>query len=347
MPPSFMKQWGNIARYPLRVTAKRASRAALNPLLLRAFAKGHYDLRDTLVVAGGPRSGTTWLAELVCAAVPRSAMLFEPLHVGNVPAAAVAGFQWRTYLEPGDGWPEGEAFLQRALEGRVINWHTTSHVALRRAIGVKRWVVKLIHGNLLLTWLADRFPIRPPALIIRHPCATVASRGGQGWKPLSHPPRIPEFLATHPQFLPVLDRLTDVVEYRAALWCIDYYVPLTSPRPYPFHLVTYEQLVRNGDETLGQLCDVWDIDMSATARKKLHVASQTTKKDGGIYAGTDPLAKWQTLLSTNQIDKIFRVVEAFGLDFYTDALEPDYTRLDSQVPLCRKTDESNSVPGEC
>lgn len=217
----FSRTRGNVLRYPVRVVTKRMARAVLNPVLLRTFPNRRYDLRNTLAIAGGPRSGTTWLAELICAAVPRSAMLFEPLHVGNVAAAAAAGFKWRTYLQPGDDWPEGEAFLRRARQGRVVNWHTTSHIPLHRAVRPKVWVAKFIHANLLVGWLAKRFPIRPPALIMRHPCATVASRGGQGWKPLSYAPRIPEFLASHPQFIPVLDRLTDVVEFRAALWCID------------------------------------------------------------------------------------------------------------------------------
>lgn len=132
----------------------------MNPLVLRWTANRQYDLRNTLVVAGSWRSGTTWLGELICAAVPRSAMLFEPLHVGNVPEAAAAGCEWYKYLEPGQSWPEGEAFVRRALEGKVINRHTTSHIPLIRAVRPKVWVTKCIHANLLLGWLAERFPAK-------------------------------------------------------------------------------------------------------------------------------------------------------------------------------------------
>lgn len=337
-----LERWASAFRYPFSVLARRITRGQLNPIILRALASRHYQYSNTLVVAGGPRSGTTWLAELVCAAVPRSAMLFEPLHIGNVPAAAAAGFTWRTYMKPDEVWPEGKAFLRQALEGKVINRHTASHIPLSRVVRPRLWVTKFIHANLLLGWLAKQFPIRAPALIIRHPCATVASRAGQGWKPLTHAPRIPKFLAACPQFEPVLDGLTTVDEFRAALWCIDYYVPLSMPKPYPFHLVTYEQLVREGEKTLSELCQRWDIDISPAAQKQLSIASQTTKKNAAISTGKDPLARWKALLSAEQIDRILQVVKAFGLDFYTDALEPDYTRLAGVSPIRRPVSDETS-----
>jgi len=325
-----------VSRYPVGVLLRRALRAGITPVLLQWFSRHDYDLSETLVVAGGPRCGTTWLAELV-AGVPGAALLFEPLHVGNVPDAKAAGFKWRTFLEPDSSWPEGEAFIEKVLRGKVTNWHTTSQIALRSAIRPELWVVKLIHANLMLGWLAKTFPIRPPALIIRHPCAAVASRSQQGWKPLNRAPRIPGFLAAYPQFGPVLDQLTDLVEFRAALWCIDYFVPLSLPRPYPFHLVTYEGLVRNGARELSVLFDRWGLEVPPKAEERLGRPSQTTQKGASVYSGDDPLAKWRKDLSREEVAKILRVVEAFGLDFYSEALEPDYDRLFSES-RCRPPD---------
>lgn len=321
-----------LSRYRVKALAKRAIRARLNPLLVKCFSARNYDLRQTLVVAGGTRSGSTWLAELV-GTIPSSAVLFEPLHVANVPEAAAAGFTWRTFVRPGEEWPEGEAFLERVLQGKIINWQTTSHMGLRSAIHPKTWVVKFVHANLLLGWMLDKFPIRPPALIIRHPCATVVSRSQQAWKPPCHPPCIPKFLETYPQFTNVLEELTDVVEFRAALWCIDYFAPLALPRPYPFHIVAYEQLVRDGRRELSRLFNRWEIELPAQARERLTVCSQTTQKHSHLHGGEDPLGGWRERLPPDQIAKVLRVVEAFGLDFYTDALEPDYDRLYGDHPL--------------
>jgi hypothetical protein len=39
------------------------------------------------------------------------------------------------------------------------------------------------------------------------------------------------------------------------------------------------------------------------------------------------LSKWRDRLSDRQIDRILEIANAFGLDFYTDELEPDYERL--------------------
>lgn len=321
-----------LSQYHAKVLARRIIRAGLNPLLAKWFARRDYDLRDTLVVAGESRTGTTWLAELV-STIPGAAVLFEPLDIRKVPEAAAAGFNWHTCVAPNDSWPEGEAFFAKVLQGKLINRHTMSHVSLRRTICPKLWVVKLLNANLLLGWLTTRFPIRAPALIIRHPCATVLSRSEQGWTPLKQPPRISKFLAAHPEFTEVLDRLTDIVEFRAALWCIEYYAPLSLPQPYPFHLVTYEGLVRDGQRELSRLFDRWGIDLPAEARERLELPSQTTKRRAEVYRSQDPLAKWRKVLSKGQIAKILRVVEGFGLDFYGNDLEPDYDRLHGSSPV--------------
>ena len=54
---------------------------------------------DTIVVAGSPRSGTTWLAELL-RRLPGYKFLNEPLLLPNNPAAQEVGFEWRTHIAP-------------------------------------------------------------------------------------------------------------------------------------------------------------------------------------------------------------------------------------------------------
>jgi hypothetical protein len=320
------------AEYDVSRLANRSLRAAINPLTTRLFARRDYDLRNSLVISGGSRSGTTWLAELV-ATLPRSAVLFEPEHIGNVPEAAQAGLKWSTYVDPDESWPEGRAFFDRVLRGQVLNWHTTSHLPLQCAIRPDVWIVKMVRANQMLGWIVKNFPIRPPALIIRHPCATVASRSQQGWQPLKKAPRNKQFLAAYPEFADVLDGLTELVEFRAALWCLDYFAPLALPRPYPFHVVCYERLVTDGQRELENLFDTWGLKVPQNAKEQLRVFSQTTKKRTAAGTGNDALTKWKKVLSAEQIDKILRVVSAFGLDFYTDAPEPDYDRLLGPCPI--------------
>jgi LPS sulfotransferase NodH len=74
------------------------------------------DLRDTIVVTGSPRSGTTWLLELL-RALPGYKALNEPLMYEE--ARHELGFSWRTYLNPKEEADEQRAYLETILTGQL------------------------------------------------------------------------------------------------------------------------------------------------------------------------------------------------------------------------------------
>ena len=43
------------------------------------------------------------------------------------------------------------------------------------------------------------------------------------------------------------------------------------------------------------------------------------------------LSKWKKYLSEKQIQRILKVVSDFGLDFYTEDIEPDYNNINITV----------------
>ncbi|HEX4932048.1 MAG TPA: hypothetical protein VFV33_02645, partial [Gemmatimonadaceae bacterium] len=44
--------------------------------------------------------------------------------------------------------------------------------------------------------------------------------------------------------------------------------------------------------------------------------------------GADPRTGWRQRLDDEQVERILRVVRAFGIDFYDEATEPDLRRLE-------------------
>jgi hypothetical protein len=314
--------------YTLGATATRASRSLLNPLLGRLTANPDYDLRDTVLVVGWARSGTTWLAEAI-SAIPNSAILFEPLHTERVPEAAAAGFPTPELLAPGEGSPSQKAFMDRVLRGRVLNWWTCSCSPLGRAIRPNVWIVKEIQANYLLEWILGTFPVRRAVLIVRHPCATIASRLAQGWAPNAGQTKVKQG-AVRRKF-PELDALCrnrdDPFEAMATRWCLMNYVPLRL-RPRPFHVVAYESLATRGVQDLAPIFADWGLEMPVALERSLGRASATTKAGGGQGQRIDT---WKRTLNADQIARVLQVVRDFGMDFYTDDPEPDYDRLKGGV----------------
>ena len=320
--------------YGYREMAQRALRRSFGPALVRLTSSGAYDLRETLVVTGSPRSGTTWLAE-VLTTLPRSAILFEPEHMVQVPDAQRAGLDWHEMKEPGVDWPEGERYFERVLRGQLITPWTVSHLPLRRAIAPRRWIVKFIDANLFLGWLATQFPIKPPILLLRHPCAVVSSQFRRGWR-LDYAPKIAGFFTKYPHFKDFVASLRGPAEWGAARWCMLNYEPLSLPRPWPFVLMTYEQATREPEAEFGRLFRHWQLPMPDDLVARTRRPSGTADLGSAWREGAASTPSWKKNLKPDEIDGILGVVRAFGLDFYTDDALPDAGRLSSPSAIARR-----------
>jgi hypothetical protein len=196
-----------------------------------------------------------------------------------------------------------------------------------RLLRTRRWVVKLVRGNGILHWLGNTFPIRRPVLMIRHPCAVVASQ--VRLEPWSDPgsPATPANLAAFPQFAEVLERLQTDEEHLAGRWCMSTHVALSSPRPHPWRTQSYEKLILDPAVELEAMFGAWGMTVPDAVLDRVRVASQTTYGDSRPDDVRAQLSRWTTVLGPEQVRRILDVVGAFGLDFYTDRPEPDYQRL--------------------
>lgn len=298
-------------------------RGLLNPITVPLTARRNYDLRETLVISGFPRSGTTWLAE-VAATIPGTAILFEPDNFSTIRAARDAGLDRNNFHLPGDSWPSGEAYLERVLSGRVIDRWTTADIPITRAIGVNRWIVKFVRANQMVLWLADRFSIPPPVLLVRHPCAVLASWTSRGWPMLQQPEPNPRFIAQYPKFETVLSELTTAEEYFAARWCMSHYSALTAREARSFQLVFYERLMRDGVREVDGIFRRWGVRTPPETKEALERPS--AKASHRLSANVDEmLSGWQRQLESRSVDRVLGVLARFGLDFYGRSEEPDYS----------------------
>lgn len=301
-------------------------RGISNTILLNTIYKRQYDLKDTLIIAGTTRSGSTWLAEIV-SAHPEAGQIFEPLSPTNVREARKCGFTFNTFLEPGSQWPAGKVYLDKVLRGQVLTPWTTSQIPVCKAKNIRFLVIKFVRANLLLGWLARNFPVRPPALIIRHPCAIVASESRRFPLPNIDALLKSQFFNKYPYLKERCKDLSLPEEARALKWCMRYYASLALPAPYPFVLITYEALVRRGEEELGRLYKKWGMSVSQEALARLDRPSRTVSGESQIVRGKDPLTGWKKHLTRQEISNILKVVDLFDLNFYTEDVEPNYARL--------------------
>ena len=313
----------------------------------KIISKGKkFNLNDSILIAGSPRSGTTWLMEIF-KNIPGYTYLFEPLQPFWFPSSQKAGFNSRSYLSPEVNWPEGEEYFKKIFTGQIVSSIPLYEHVLKTAMGrlfKKKLIVKAIRLNRLLPWIDKGFQLRNITYIIRHPCAVIASQLKTGFCGYhDYPPfcnRFPtkdEIITEasaidilEPNLIEKLERIKTIEEFLAAAWCLDNYVPLYHSDSNNWNMIFYEKLVTDGETELRKLfCEIGEEDSADLAINQLRKPSiLTVEKELETVLSPDiQLSKWKKSLSKDKIKRILSVVEDFGLDFYTEKIEADYDSI--------------------
>ncbi len=309
------------------------------------FSSKTLDINDTLAIFGTPRSGTTWMMEIL-SDLPGYISLFEPLHPSYpLPREYDKGFNSRPYIHPNLEDRDLNIFLENVFQGKLIS--ETNRFKLKDSFKrflADRLLVKFIRGNRLLPYIVDNFDLKGTVLIIRHPCATIASQYSTG---------ITGYVSKHgtTQAFEDIDItremvLTDLknivpdsiyksvkrmdhrVSFYAVAWALDHYIPLFFCGHDDCKIVTYEMLVKDGKDEMDKILK--SIGFNNTSKSMNKILSNTSMTTKGDYYKQDKekqLSKWKNILSRKEQEKIFQVLDLFGIDFYDESIYPDLKSL--------------------
>jgi hypothetical protein len=207
----------------------------------------------------------------------------------------------------------------------------------------RKLIVKFIRAQRMVHWLLDRFNVRGAVHIIRHPCAVVASMREMKWyrqeklreyhgdslkqQVIISP--IPESVKT--RFEPVFRRIRTNEEVLAARWCLDHYFLFhenaKAGNGHPWILTSYEHLLTKQADELERVVNALGKDVPERMRDRFDVPSSSAASSLETERIHKQLSKWRKKLSTDEVDRILRIVDDFGLDFYSKNVHPDYDRL--------------------
>ena len=291
-----------------------------------------------VIVAGLPRSGTSWLAKGLSFA-PGFSYYREPDNYDRV-ALAQERFAW-LYLTAEQDDPEYHELMTRACEGRIATAFTMREDPgpLLKHLGAPgRWLgervpmlfrrqpgvlLKLVFASLNLDWIAARFPSARQLYILRHPCGQFESWRRLGWEP--RPDRLLENsrLMTdhlHP-FETVLRNARSFWERAGALWAATVSVVHRQTGADGLRdIVAYEWLCGDPVERFRSLYAGLGLDWAPPAERFLSRANQ--EGAGWAYSlersAARQVDRWRPRLTQAEIDACRRFVEPFGLPYYPD-----------------------------
>ncbi|MGH2536476.1 MAG: sulfotransferase [Candidatus Promineifilaceae bacterium] len=287
----------------------------------RLFRDRHRDLARAMIVAGAARSGTTWLAEIIASQFS-CRIMFEPFQ--NQLVAPYRSFNYYQYMRPEEDDQRLTAFCQQVFSGAIR--HPWIDRQVDRLLPEFR-LVKEIRANLLLKWIRRRFWEVPIVFVVRHPCAVVWSRLQLGWVPtmdiapfLSQPKLIADVLQN---YLEIIQRARSEVERNAVIWCICNLVPLRQLSPGEAHVIFYEHLITQPEVEAPRLFHALGRPYDDNLFDRLGRPSMTSRYESAAVTGADRLYGWQEKLTTDEVDAILAVVEAFDMGgLYGDSALP-------------------------
>ncbi len=299
-----------------------------------------------MIIAGSGRSGTTWVQD-VLAEANGLRTVFEPLHPQGLPRAR--GLAYR-YAPPDDDSPELRRFFDDLLAGRIHGlwpdyrirpdrfnilthgvrqfvWNARKLVRHRRLYRDQRTrsaaLIKMIRANLMLAWIASHYEV-PVLLVVRHPCAVIASRlkiGGSDWdacKALGH------YLGDRPLVETVRDRFGVDITHNdrrpeatlAVVWCIENMLPLAWAAEFGFAVVSYEGLLADPATEWRRVIQALGLS-NLPAENILKAPSQQVAPDlRNREIGASNTAKWRSELDNEQLERIAGVLDKFGCTQY-------------------------------
>jgi hypothetical protein len=271
----------------------------------------------------------------------------EPDNSDHVPGAQ-PWFRFR-YLPAGTDDAAFAAHMGRALEGRITTPATMAEAPgpvlghlptrVRDVIGARLpalyfrkegVLLKLIHCNLALEWIADAAPTARQVVVIRHPCGTFASWRRQGWAPdvkrlLDDERLVADHLAPYAD---LIERADGFWERAGAYWgAVTLVVTKQLERNGAWLPVQHEWLCQEPLERFKQLYAAagltWVDDAEEFLARADHggdTATQSMRRSSRAE-----IDKWKTEVEPVDQDACRRMVERFELPWYPDfstAVEP-------------------------
>ena len=285
----------------------------------------NHDMSKTIIIAGTPRSGTTWLVRIL-EKLLHYRVINEPFFPGHVREYT---FEFEKYLRPGDADPAFRSFVERVLKGDLRNaWVDQSN----RSLIARGRIVKEVRAHFCLKWIRENFPNVPIVYILRHPCAVVHSWERFGWgKPDMQSLSQELLLKDHLEpYIDAFEQAQTTSAKIAFVWCAEQLVPLRTMNVADWVVTSYEDLLQNADGEVHKIMKyVFGDGYTKTETKApASIISESARTDSAILTNRNPLDSWKTDLNPQQIEEVVAMLRRFRLDtVYDESTLPHHDSL--------------------
>jgi len=291
---------------------------------------------NAITISGSPRTGTTWLMNIL-SQIKNYKTVFEPLHPTRFSVITDLNLPPRLFIPIETDNIKLQEHLNNVFTGQIVSEdpeYSLKYNEIKKRLKYDKILVKFINSNRLLPWIFYRYKTRANFLIIRHPCASINSQIKSGW--IGYPlnlelgfrkgdiNHVRKIIIEEMKIIPELQNnvhlknkiqnLSSMKQLLAVEWSLDYYIPFSYCKNYDFHLILYEHLLKEREETLK---DIFQRVNYPIPENIVNVTSKPslTSDETNIDINRQ-LNKWKENITKQEADKIMKVVSWFDIDYY-------------------------------
>jgi len=294
--------------------------------VVRSYSSIHRpDGRPNIFVFTTPRSGSTWLMELL-SSQPGFKGMSEPDDLRNPSVRRHLGISDWVQLYNRDSEPLLRRYFEGLCSGRLRFMNPRPSLRRFRPV-THRIVFKLLHcGEDRISWFRDTFNGRV-VFLLRHPIPVSLSREVY--------PRLPAFLTSDyrrhfsAEQLAYAQRIADSgskLERGVLDWCLQNAVPLKQAEP-DWILATYEELLLEPRSAIERFVAGLDLPDADAMLRSVNVPSRTVNKSDRETARMlrEPdsrqrtlwlLEKWRAKVAPDEEARAMEILKVFEIDAY-------------------------------
>jgi hypothetical protein len=267
-----------------------------------------------IVIFGEGRSGTTWLAQIICEAGYE--LNFEPIGSKNfsdnykLPCEPIP---YHYYIRKGEKNPY-KKYMDFVMESKISDKFVKRGIN----IGSPKKLFKFIRASLMVDWMQENY-VFYGIFLIRNPFATINSQlKTEFFKKVQkegpetkYPKKVINYFNKKQQKI-----ITNVKTPKDRLithWCINNRIPLDVADRKSLVIVKYEDLVDNSKDIIKELSEFAHFSYNKKVRNMIPQKSFMTRKDT-----EDPRTDWKKNFTKKEIMSGAEIIKTFGLEEYIE-----------------------------
>ncbi len=283
----------------------------------------NFALEDSIIVCSEPRSGSTWLVEMLHE-LHKSTLLWEPIHPKWGVLDKDIKWKWRLspdQIEDQDQWKDS---FEKILRAKKFTRWTSFHCRAVQVRNANFLIHKFIRANLLLPWLIEHFPLKQkPILLLRHPIDTCQSQ----LKTFDvddnvFTDELPASLAAEVNQVERdwINALDNRLHFLIALWCLMHRKLAKDLKQIEDVIVVhYENLLLDGPREISQLLSALNMDEQQNRLlSKLDWDKASLSNFKGDLKSDNEAQAWKNIgkLSSKESDQIQEIFDRFSQRMY-------------------------------